>query len=358
MKKTQLARTTEEVQRIYSSSRDSKRRRSSPRVEFVIDIILKGELIIQIVVVEEDAKISHLKEIVKKHIGEQPFELEFRGQRLTESRSRENIVEERIDDYDAVIEVLGGDTIDWSSLTKRMKTEDPKLSTAFINRILSEYLRFLELKIVLSDFDASIISPSALVDKMWHAHILDTRHYKDMCERALQGHMQTFIHHNPDGGDDIAGRRNRIAATRATYKARYGMECPSDIWWTEQEVRLFGSAEVPQRLVKLAAKINVVKTKVLIPNTLSYYGIAAARNTRITVLEGELFTVNMKTMTGRTYVFKVMGVDSVGHLKQMVQDSEGIPPDQQRLIFEGRQLEDKELLVLIRSKTISLCIWF
>jgi hypothetical protein len=173
-----------------------------------------------------------------------------------------------------------------------------------------EFLRFLVLKVLLMDTDATMLSPSWSVDKVWHACLRDTKLYREICDAILPVLMPAprVIDHNPSGAND-ALRGTRYQNTRTFYKKAFGKKAPLKWWPVEGAGRLHP---------KSAACRNTVQQ--------SY----SASGMKIYVLQ----------VDRNKYALHVEPSDSIDSLKQKLFTLTGITAADQRLLIDGTVMQN------------------
>jgi len=144
------------------------------------------------------------------------------------------------------------------------------------------------------------------VDELWHALILDTMLYDE-----FQHALGVTLHHRPSGASEQESeqREKRLGAMQALYTTFFSTE------------PLRNHPFQPSRpgLLQLS-----------LPKAHEHLGNAV--------------TISVRTITGKTVAVTISSQATIDAVKSTLQDREGIPPNEQRLIYTGMQLEDARTL--------------
>lgn len=106
---------------------------------------------------------------------------------------------------------------------------------AFAQQAVEEYKKFLYLAAT-----AEVpVTPSDVVDQVWHLHLVYTRSYwEELCD----GVLGKPLHHGPTKGGVREDRRYRdqYAHTLSRYRDEFGVDAPS-AFWSPEDIRFAGA---------------------------------------------------------------------------------------------------------------------
>lgn len=153
----------------------------------------------------------------------------------------------------------------WESVVAQFKRENP-FTHAFANKLtrkldwdhqfalksIWEYKKFVYLG-VISDFN---VTPSKIIDQVWHEHLLFTSGYRKFCEEVIE---HQFDHH-PELvpiSSQTEAYQTQYVLTLELYKKEFGIDPPIDIWYN---TKFSGDIEDLQKKTakkKRPAEVNI-----------------------------------------------------------------------------------------------------
>jgi len=116
------------------------------------------------------------------------------------------------------------ESLSFDEIMKRAQKKLPLMWHNSLDLLKREYQRFLVLAFTSLSSEKFICRPSALIDIIWHEHILSTRQYQSDC--TLIGGQ--FLHHTPESTSTIEEQDTVFFLKQ--YHLLFGEEAPSTIW--------------------------------------------------------------------------------------------------------------------------------
>ena len=119
--------------------------------------------------------------------------------------------------------------------------------------------------------------------------------------------------------------RLKVESTTAVGDVKKMIEAKKGVPWQLQQLNLSGVSLEDNR-------------------TMGYYNVLISNRSIVVLHSLSRLQVFVKSLTGKTITLQVRGDDRVEHVKSLVYEREGIPPDQQRIVSVGKLLQDGRCL--------------
>lgn len=188
---------------------------------------------------------------------------------------------------------------------------------------VNEFLdRFMALKKRSADADAQKVSPSPVIDQVWHAALLYTAEYAEFCEKEVG----FFVHHRPQGASEEVAKAQRYRDTHMAYTLLFGAPRNSRLWPVVEHTGAEHAAWVRRMpsyrstVDELAARDTAKKIK---------------KETVDDAVEQTLCVIHKQ----RNIYFRLKSTTRIRALTKVVAEQFETEPGLIRLLFDGRHLD-------------------